>query len=95
MPKIASLNLHLSLKSAWIQVFPSESSDGMERFSEMMDATKWEIHFSASRASEDELGCLEAQDLRELDSTWFYGVFLRAGFSWTLKRRVFLRIDLY
>jgi len=55
--KLESLQRHESVAI----VFPSESSDGMERFSEMMDATKWEIHFSASRASEDELGCLEVQ----------------------------------
>jgi hypothetical protein len=45
------------------QVLPAESSSygGIEQFTEMVEAAKWEVHFAATAASQEELGCLQAR----------------------------------
>lgn len=42
-------------------IFPNEvpSDTGIEKFTEMIEAGRWEVTFSAVRASEEELGCLQ------------------------------------
>ena len=42
-------------------VFPSESMTGIEQCSEMVEATHWELSFTASRAREEDLGHLEVR----------------------------------
>ena len=44
-----------------LQVLPAESSSygGIEQFTEMVEAAKWEVHFAATAASQEELGCLQ------------------------------------
>lgn len=53
----------LQRHEAVMMVLPAESSSygGIEQFTEMVEAAKWEVHFAATAASQEELGCLQVK----------------------------------
>lgn len=62
----------LQRHEAVMMVLPAESSSygGIEQFTEMVEAAKWEVHFAATAASQEELGCLQ---VKSDTATWRVG----------------------